>query len=88
MKYILECQKVSHVDARTQSFRVKVKAEDYDKALNGDTWPYRVRVRVYRHFRQKDEGGQFELTGQERVQSAGQNHIRQEGSQSQNKNGE
>ena len=57
---ILECAKVSHEDARTQSFRVKVKAEDYDKALNGDTWPYRVRVRVYRHFKQRRESsGQF-----------------------------
>ena len=85
---ILECNKVSHVDARTQSFRIKVKAEDYDKALNGDTWPYRVRVRVYRHFRQRDEGGQFELAGQGRQQNADQNHIRQEESQIQNKNGE
>ena len=57
---IVECSKVSHTDARTQSFRVKVKAEDYDKALNGDTWPYRVRVRVYRHFKpRRESSGQF-----------------------------
>ena len=62
---ILECQKVSHIDARTQSFRVKVKSEDYEKALNGDTWPYYVRVRVYKHFRQRDEGGQFSAPKQD-----------------------
>ena len=57
---ILEIQKVSHEDARTQSFRVKIKAADYENALKPETWPYRVRVRVYRHFRQKrEEGGQF-----------------------------
>ena len=57
---ILECSKVSHEDARTQSFRIKIKAADYEAALLAETWPYRVRVRVYRHFRQKrEDGGQF-----------------------------
>ena len=27
--------------------------------MNGDTWPYRVRVRPYKHFRHKEEGGTF-----------------------------
>jgi hypothetical protein len=58
---IIECKSVSHVEARTKSFRIKVKAEDYEKAMNGETWPYRVRVRPYKHFKQKHEqsGGQF-----------------------------
>ena len=57
---IIECVKVSHTEARTHSFRIKIKAEDYDLSMNGETWPYRVRVRPYRHFRQKrEEGGQF-----------------------------
>ena len=57
---LLECQKVSHEEARTSSFRIQVKAEDYDRAMLGETWPYRVRVRPYRHFRQRQEaGGQF-----------------------------
>ena len=54
---ILECVKVSHEEARTQSFRVKVKGEDYDLAMNGETWPYRVRVRPFRHFRQRQDNG-------------------------------
>ena len=57
---IFECSKVSHVDARTKSFRIKVKAADYELSMNSETWPYRVRVRPYKHFRQKrEEGGQF-----------------------------
>ena len=55
-----QCEKVSHPDARTSSFRIQVRAEDYEKAMKGETWPYQVRVRPYRHFRQKQEqGGQF-----------------------------
>ena len=57
---LMECSKVSHAEARTSSFRIQVKAQDYDKAMHSDTWPYRVRVRPYRHFRQRQErGGQF-----------------------------
>ena len=62
---LLECDKVSHDEARNQSFKVKVKSADYDKAMSAETWPYRVRVRVYRHFRQRrqeesSQSGQFE----------------------------
>lgn len=49
----------TQVEARTSSFRVQVRAQDYDKAMEAETWPYRVRVRPYRHFRQRQEGGQF-----------------------------
>ena len=57
---LIECVKVSHDEARTRSFRVKIRAEDYDKAMSGETWPYRVRVRPYKHFRQRrEDGGQF-----------------------------
>ena len=58
---LLEVVKVSHNDARTKSFRVKVKSEDYEKAMDSETWPSRVRVRPYRHFKQRREqsGGQF-----------------------------
>lgn len=58
---ILEIVKVSHAEARTKSFRVKVKSEDYEKAMDCQTWPSRVRVRPYRHFKQRRDqpGGQF-----------------------------
>ena len=58
---LLEIVKVSHNEARTKSFRVKVKSEDYEKAMDCQTWPSRVRVRPYKHFKQRREqpGGQF-----------------------------
>ena len=59
---VIECVKVSHEEARTKSFRVKIKAEDYDKAMSSETWPYRVRVRPYKHFKQRrEDGGQFNV---------------------------
>ena len=72
---IIECVTVSHQDARTKSFCVKVKAEDYDKAMSGETWPYRVRVRPYKHFRQRrEEGGQFNAGGGAAGQDADRRH--------------
>ena len=71
---LLECEKVSHVEARTSSFRVQVRAQDYDKAMEADTWPYRVRVRPYRHFRKhQEQGGQFG------VAAGGHGHVRHGG---------
>ena len=51
---IVEIEKVSHQEARNASFKVQIKAEDKDKALNGDFWPYGVRFRIYRHYRKKE----------------------------------
>ena len=72
---LVECVKVSHDDARTKRFRVKVKAEDYDKAMSGETWPYRVRVRPFRHFKQKQDraGGQFNDHGAAAAQDTTRN---------------
>ena len=74
---ILECDRVSHDDARAQSFRIKVWCADYESALKSDTWPYRVGVQVYHHFKQRREadgttgqfgqkqgGGDMEIGGQ------------------------
>ena len=76
---IIECVKVSHEEARTKSFRVKIKAEDYDKAMSGETWPYRARVQPNKNFRQKHEdGGQFNVgrssTGHDADRRNPQNH--------------
>ena len=62
---IVGMEKVSHKEARNASFRVDVRVEDKEKALNGETWPTGVRVREYRHFRQRkeqsDQAGQFNV---------------------------
>ena len=69
----MECKSVSHVEARTRSFRIKVKAEDYEKAMSGETWPYRVHVRPYKHFKQRHEqaGGQFGGNGDSQTSGSG-----------------
>ena len=50
---IIDMEKISHENARNDSYRISVKQDDQEKALSADTWPYRVRVRVFRHFRKK-----------------------------------
>ena len=45
--------KMSHVDARVQSFRISVAACKAEEAKNAEIWPYGVRVRVFRHKRQE-----------------------------------
>ena len=47
---VLEIECLSHKDARTNTFRVKIKAAEYDKAMKPEVWPYRVGVR---HFKPK-----------------------------------
>ena len=71
---IIEIEKVSHNEARTKSFKVKVKSGDYEKAMDSQTWPSRVRVRPYRHFKQRREqsGGQFGQHGADAGRQSGQ----------------
>ena len=45
---VLEIECLSHKDARTNTFRVKIKAAEYDKAMKPEVWPYRVGVRHYK----------------------------------------
>ena len=48
-------------DARSNTFKVTIKADDYDKALDEKMWPYRVRVvivRLFKHFRNKQDDTQ------------------------------
>ena len=37
-----------HEEARTNTFKVTVKASEYEKAMNPEIWPYRVGVRHFR----------------------------------------
>ena len=57
---LMECVQASHPEARTKSFKIRVKAADYELAMKSDTWPYRVRIRAFKHFRQRQqESGTF-----------------------------
>ena len=45
---VVDIEKLTKAEeARTNTFRVKIKASEYDKAMNPDVWPYRVGVRHY-----------------------------------------
>ena len=45
---VIEIECLSHKDARTNTFRVRIKAAEYDKAMKPEVWPYRVGVRHYK----------------------------------------
>jgi hypothetical protein len=47
-----------HPDSRAKSFKVTIKADDYEKALDENMWPYRVRVRLFKHFRKNQNDTQ------------------------------
>ena len=38
-------------EARSFTYRIAIKADDYEKALNADVWPHRVGVRLFRNKR-------------------------------------
>ena len=45
-------------EVRTLTFRVAVKASEYEAALKPEVWPYRVGVRHYKAPRkERSEGG-------------------------------
>ena len=67
----VEVEKLTKVEVmgmvRTITFRVAVKASDYEAALKPEVWPYRVGVRHYRAPRRPASGsgwnGQSSLSG-------------------------
>ena len=46
--------KKSKDDAPLNSYRISVKAEDLDKALDPSVWPLRVKVREFIHYSKKN----------------------------------
>ena len=38
-------------ECRSYTYRVAIKAEDYEKALNPDIWPHRVGIRLFKNKR-------------------------------------
>ena len=51
----LECKLLTNFvnEARTFTFKVTIKAKDLEKAKEAEIWPYRVGVRMYKHFSTK-----------------------------------
>ena len=44
----------SHPEARTNTYRIAIKASDFDRAMCPDVWPYRVGVRMFKHKRNQN----------------------------------
>ena len=60
---------MSKAEANLKSFKISVKAEDLQKALDPAIWPMRVKVREFIHYRRNpgadNQGGQFRHRGQQ-----------------------
>jgi hypothetical protein len=55
---VLEIVKLTTFEqARTNSFKIKIKAAQYNKAMNPEIWPLRVGVRHYRQPRREQNRG-------------------------------
>ena len=52
---ILDMQKISHDEARQDSYRISVRKEDEEKSLLPETWPHGIRVRIFKHYRKRGE---------------------------------
>ena len=70
---------MSKAEANLKSFKISVKAEDLQKALDPAIWPMRVKVREFIHYRRNpgadNQGGQFRHRGQqEREKQPTQQH--------------
>ena len=48
---IEKIEKMSHQDARAQSFKVTIKPKDKERALSSESWPHGVRVQLFRQKR-------------------------------------
>ena len=51
-------------EARSFTYRVSIRPEDYEKALNPEVWPYRVGVRPYRQRRRIQQGSWLQQSNQ------------------------
>ena len=67
-----DIKKMSKPEANLVSYKISVKAEDLQKALDPSVWPLRVKVREFIHYarrnprQQKDQQQQGEGPGQDR----------------------
>lgn len=69
---------MSKAEANLKSFKISVRAEDLQKALDPAIWPMRVKVREFIHYRRnigaENQGGQFRHRGQQRQEQPLQGH--------------
>ena len=62
---IVECVNLTTFEfARTHSYKVTIRASEYEKATNPAVWPYWVGVRLFKQFRNKDNDQQSSWNNQ------------------------
>ena len=63
---VVECKLLTNFvkEARALTFKVTIKAKDLEKAKQAEIWPYRVGVRMYKHFSTKPKPDQLTFDNQ------------------------
>ena len=73
---VVDCVNLTTFEfARTHSYKVTIKASEYEKATKPEIWPYRVGVRLFKQFRNKENDKQSSWENQTR--NANQSHQAQ-----------
>ena len=69
---VVECKNLTTFEhARTHSYKVTIKASEYEKATRPEVWPYRVGVRLFKQFkkRESDEQANWDAQVKNTIQS-------------------
>ena len=69
-----DIQKKSKPEANLVSYKISVKAEDLQKALDPSVWPLRVKVREFIHYARRNPRQQRDQQGQQQQQGEGPGH--------------
>ena len=67
----------SKEEAFLKSYKISVKAEDLQKALDPAIWPLRVKVREFIHYSRRSAAQRISSGGVPTQQGAGHRHVRQ-----------
>ena len=74
-----DVQKKSRAEANLVSYKISVKAEDLQMALDPSVWPLRVKVRDFIHYARKNPRQTRDQAGQHGQQDGGQGHQGRQG---------
>ena len=66
----------TYEQARTNTFKVSIKASDYDKAIRPEVWPLRVGVRLFRPKRTTQSWAQQSAAAGGNIQTARTQSVR------------
>ena len=65
---VVQCVNLTTFEhARTHSYKVTIKASEYEKATKPEVWPFRVGVRLFKQFKKKTDEQQTNWDSQVRL---------------------